>query len=157
MDKKYNAHTNKRSNTSKNGNKVIVNNYYQSKGEFLDSTSGSYSIFSIVLLLLIFINLSFLFFNNGEKMFFSSLLEALGNNDMVVDIEVVRNFSQQRITDDWTFWLSKDLQIGISFNWLRNFINSFIMPLLSMVAFFLAGVTQLIVFIGWILGFIFGR
>ena len=73
---------------------------------------------------------------------------------MVVDVDVVRNFSQSRITDDWTFWLSKELEIGISFNWLRNFINNFIMPILSMVAFFLAGITQLIVFIGWVIGFI---
>ena len=76
---------------------------------------------------------------------------------MVVDVYVVRNFSQSRITADWSLWLSKDLGIGISFNWLRDFINNFIMPILSMVAFFLAGVTQLIVFIGWVIGFIFGR
>lgn len=156
MNTKYNAH-NTKTKTGNSGNKVIVNNYYHSKGEFLDSSYDSYSIFRIVLLLLIFINLSFLFFNNGEKLFFSSFLEALGKNDMVVDVDVVRNFSQQRITDDWTFWLSKDLGIGISFNWLRNFLNNFIMPLLSLVAFFLAGVTQLIVFIGWVIGFIFGR
>lgn len=156
MNTKYNAH-NTKTKIGKNGNKVIVNNYYHSKGEFLDSSSGSYSIFSIILLLLIFINLSFMFFNNGEKMFFSSFLESLGNNNMVVDVDVVRNFSQSRITADWSLWLSKDLGIGISFNWLRDFINSFIMPLLSMVAFFLAGITQLIVFIGWLIGFIFGR
>ena len=156
MNQKYNNH-NVKTKTGKNGNKIIVNNYYRSNGEFLDSSSDSFSLFRIILFLLIFINLSFLFFNNGEKMFFSSLLESLGNNNMVVDVDVVRNFSQSRITDDWTFWLSKDLEIGISFNWLRNFINNFIMPILSMVAFFLAGVTQLIVFIGWVIGFIFGR
>ena len=156
MNTKYNAH-NFKTKTGKNGNKIIVNNYYHSKGEFLDSSSSGYSIFSIVLLLLIFINLSFLFFNNGEKMFFSSFLESLGNNDMVVNVDVVRNFSQQRITEDWTFWLSKDLGIGISFNWLRNFINSFIMPILSLASFFLAGIVQLVYFITWLLGFIFGR
>lgn len=156
MNHKYNAH-NVQTKTGKNGNKIIVNNYYHSKGEFLDSSSGGYSLFSVVLLLLIFINLSFLFFNNGEKMFFSSFLESLDNNNIVVDVDVVRNFSQSRITDDWTFWLNKKLEIGISFNWLRNFINNFIMPILSMVAFFLAGITQLIVFIGWVIGFIFGR
>lgn len=155
MNTKYNAH-NTKTKTGKNGNKVIVNNYYNSNGEFLDS-AGSYSIFKIVLLLLIFINLSFLFFNNGEKMFFSSFLESLGNNNMVVDVDVVRNFSQSRITKDWTLWLSKDLNIGITFNWLRDFLNNFVMPILSMIAFFLAGVTQLIVFIGWVIGFIFGR
>ena len=156
MNTKYNAH-NTKTKTGKNGNKVIVNNYYQSKGEFLDSSSNGFSIFRIVLLLLIFINLSFLFFNNGEKMFFSSFLESLGISNMVVDVDVVRNFAQQRITADWSLWLSKDLGIGISFNWLRDFINNFIMPILSMVAFFLAGITQLIVFIGWVIGFIFGR
>lgn len=124
-------------------------------GRFLDESSHS-GLFTIIILVLIFINLSYLFFNNGGQMSFSSLLNGLSEMPSV-DVDVVRNFSQSRITADWSLWLSKDLGIGISFNWLRDFINSFIMPLLSMVAFFLAGLTQLIVFIGWVIGFIFGR
>lgn len=124
-------------------------------GQYLNSSSHS-GLFSVIIMVLIFINLSYLFFNNGNQMSFSSFLNGLSDMPSV-NVDVVRNFSQSRITDDWTFWLSKKLEIGISFNWLRNFINSFIMPLLSMVAFFLAGVTQLIVFIGWVIGFIFGR
>ena len=124
-------------------------------GHYLDSSSHS-CLFSVIIMVLIFINLSYLFFNNGNQMSFSSFLNGLSDMPSV-NVDVVRNFSQQRITDDWTFWLSKELEIGISFNWLRNFINSFIMPLLSMVAFLLAGLTQLIVFIGWVIGFIFGR
>ena len=124
-------------------------------GQYLDRSSH-FGLFSLIIMVLIFVNLSYLFFNNGSQMSFSSFLNGL--SDMpAVDVDVVRNFSQQRITDDWTFWLSKDLGIGISFNWLRNFLNNFIMPLLSIVAFFLAGLTQLIVFIGWVIGFIFGR
>ena len=124
-------------------------------GQYLDRSSH-FGLFTLIIMVLIFVNLSYSFFNNGSQMSFSSLLNGL--SDMpAVDVDVVRNFSQSRITDDWTFWLSKDLEIGISFNWLRNFINNFIMPILSMVAFFLAGVTQLIVFIGWVIGFIFGR
>lgn len=124
-------------------------------GRFLDESSH-FGLFTIIILVLIFINLSYLFFNNGGQMSFSSLLNGLSEMPSV-DVDVVRNFSQSRITADWSLWLSKDLGIGISFNWLRDFINSFIMPLLSMVAFFLAGLTQLIVFIGWVIGFIFGR
>ena len=124
-------------------------------GQYLDSSSH-FGLFSVIIMVLIFINLSYLFFNNGNQMSFSSFLNGLSDIPSV-NVDVVRNFSQQRITDDWSLWLSKDLGIGISFNWLRDFINNFIMPLLSMVAFFLAGVTQLIVFIGWVIGFIFGR
>lgn len=124
-------------------------------GQYLDSSSR-FGLFSVIIMVLIFINLSYLFFNNGNQMSFSSLLNGLSDMPSV-NVDVVRNFSQQRITSDWSLWLSKDLGIGISFNWLRDFINSFIMPLLSMVAFFLAGLTQLIVFIGWVIGFIFGR
>ena len=123
---------------------------------FLDESTSHSGLFTIIILVLIFINLSYLFFNNGGQMSFSSLLNGLSEMPSV-DVDVVRNFSQSRITADWSLWLSKDLGIGISFNWLRDFINSFIMPLLSMVAFFLAGLTQLIVFIGWVIGFIFGR
>lgn len=124
-------------------------------GQYLDSSSHS-GLFSVIIMLLIFVNLSYLFFNNGNQMSFSSFLNGLSDIPSV-NVDVVRNFSQSRITADWSLWLSKDLGIGISFNWLRDFINSFIMPLLSMVAFFLAGITQLIVFIGWVIGFIFGR
>lgn len=126
-----------------------------SNGQYLDSSSH-FGFFSVIIMVLIFINISYLFFNNGNQMSFSSFLNGLSDMPSV-NLDVVRNFSQSRITSDWSLWLSKDLGIGISFNFLRDFINSFIMPLLSMVAFFLAGVTQLIVFIGWVIGFIFGR
>lgn len=145
--------------SGKNGNKVIVNNYYRTntKGDYLDSSSSGNSILIVILLALFFVNLSYFFFNPGNSMFFSSFLNSLGNDNIVVDVSVVQNFSQSRITKDWTLWLSKELEIGITFNWLRDFLNNFVMPILSMVAFFLAGVTQLIVFIAWGLGFIFGR
>ena len=124
-------------------------------GQYLDNFSHP-ALFTLIIMFLILVNLSYLFYNNGNQMSFSSMLNGL--SDMPeVNVDVVRNFSQQRITDDWTFWLSKKLEIGISFNWLRNFINNFVMPILSMIAFFLAGVTQLIVFIGWLIAFIFGR
>ena len=129
---------------------------FNNSGRFLDESTSHFGLFTIIILVLIFINLSYLFFNNGGQMSFSSLLNGLSEMPSV-NVDVVRNFSQSRITADWSLWLSKDLGIGISFNWLRDFINSFIMPLLSMVAFFLAGLTQLIVFIGWVIGFIFGR
>lgn len=124
-------------------------------GQYLDNSSHA-GLFSVTIMLLIFINLSYLFYNNGNQMSFSSLLNGL--SDMPnVDISVVQRFSNSRITEDWTFWLSKELEIGISFNWLRNFINSFIMPILSLASFFLAGIVQLVYFITWVLGFIFGR
>lgn len=124
-------------------------------GQYLDSSSH-FGLFTLLILVLIFVNLSYLFFNNGSQMSFSSFLNGLSDMPSV-NVDVVRNFSQSRITADWSLWLSKNLGIGISFNWLRDFINSFIMPILSLVAFFLAGLTQLIVFIGWVIGFIFGR
>lgn len=124
-------------------------------GQYLDSSSHS-GLFSVIIMVLIFINLSYLFYNNGNQMSFSSLLNGLSDMPSV-DISVVQRFSNFRITEDWTFWLSKELEIGISFNWLRNFINSFIMPILSLSSFFLAGIVQLVYFITWVLGFIFGR
>lgn len=124
-------------------------------GQYLDNSSHT-GLFSVIIMVLIFINLSYLFYNNGNQMSFSSLLNGLSDMPSV-DISVVQRFSNSRITEDWTFWLSKELEIGISFNWLRNFINSFIMPILSLASFFLAGIVQLVYFITWTLGFIFGR
>lgn len=124
-------------------------------GQYLDSSSHS-GLFSVIIMLLIFINLSYLFYNNGNQMSFSSLLNGL--SDMPnVDITVVQRFANSRITADWSLVLSENLGISISFNWLRNFINTFIMPILSVSAFFLAGIVQLVYFITWVLGFIFGR
>jgi len=126
-----------------------------SNGQYLDSNSHS-GLFSIIIMVLFFINMSYLFYNNGSQMSFSSLLN--GFSDMPsVDISVVRNFTNSRITGDWSLWLSESLGIGISFNWLRDFLNTFIMPILSLFTFFLAGLVQLVYFITWSLGFIFGR
>ena len=124
-------------------------------GQYLDYSSHS-GLFSVIIMLLIFINLSYLFYNNGNQMSFSSLLNGLSDMPSI-DISVVQRFSNTRITADWSLWLSEELGIGISFNWLRDFINSFIMPILSVSAFFLAGIVQLVYFITWVLGFIFGR
>lgn len=124
-------------------------------GQYLDSSSHS-GLFSVIIMLLIFINLSYLFYNNGNQMSFSSLLNGLSDMPSV-DISVVQRFANSRITADWSLVLSESLGISISFNWLRNFINSFIMPILSVSSFFLAGIVQLVYFITWVLGFIFGR
>lgn len=124
-------------------------------GQYLDNSSHT-GLFSVIIMLLIFINLSYLFYNNGNQMSFSSLLNGLSDMPSV-DISVVQRFSNLRITADWSLVLSENLGISISFNWLRNFINTFIMPILSLSAFFLAGIVQLVYFITWVLGFIFGR
>lgn len=124
-------------------------------GQYLDVSIHT-GLFSIIIMLLIFINLSYLFYNNGNQMSFSSLLNGLSDMPSI-DISVVQKFSNSRITADWSLWLSKKYGIGISFNWLRDFINSFIMPILSLSSFFLAGIVQLVYFITWLLGFIFGR
>lgn len=126
-----------------------------SNGQYLDSNSHS-GLFSIIIVVLIFINLSYLFYNSGNQMSFSSLLNGLSDMPKV-DISVVQRFTNTRITNDWTLWLSEKLGIGITFNWLRDFLNNFIMPILSLLSFFLAGLVQLVYFITWSLGFIFGR
>lgn len=124
-------------------------------GQYLDSSSHS-GLFTLIIMLLIFVNLSYLFYNNGNQMSFSSLLNGLSDMPSI-DISVVQKFSDFRITKNWSLVLSEKLGIGISFNWLRDFINSFIMPIVSVTSFFLAGIVQLVYFITWLLGFIFGR
>lgn len=123
-------------------------------GQYLDSTSHS-GLFTIIIMLLIFINMAYLFYNSGNQMSFSSFLNGLSDMPKV-DISVVQRFTNSRITGDWSLWLSERLGIGISFNWLRDFLNNFIMPILSLLSFFLAGLVQLVYFITWSLGFIFG-
>lgn len=124
-------------------------------GQYLDNSSHT-GLFTLIIMVLIFVNLSYLFYNNGNQMSFSSLLYGLSDMPSV-DISVVQKFSNSGITADWSLVLSESLGISISFNWLRNFINSFIMPILSLASFFLAGIVQLVYFITWTLGFIFGR
>ena len=73
-------------------------------GQYLDSSSHS-GLFSVIIMVLIFINLSYLFYNNGNQMSFSSLLNGLSDMPSV-DISVVQRFSNSRITADWSLIIS---------------------------------------------------
>ena len=76
---------------------------------------------------------------------FRGLLDSLANAP-TIDMSIIIDFaSKMYITDDWT----------VAFNWLRDFLNSFVMPILSVVFYFCVSVAQLLLFLIWTIKFLF--
>lgn len=75
---------------------------------------------------------------------FTSLLEAFSSAPSI-PTSWITSFVSNKIVADW----------GV-FEFLRNFLNSFVMPLLGTVSFVAVGVAQIITYATWILGTLFG-
>ena len=76
---------------------------------------------------------------------FRGLLDSLANAP-TIDMSTIIDFaSKMYITDDWT----------VAFNWLRDFLNSFVMPIISVAIYFCVSVAQLLLFLIWAIKFLF--
>ena len=76
---------------------------------------------------------------------FRGLLDSLANAP-TIDMSTIIDFaSRMYITDDWT----------VAFNWLRDFLNNFVMPILSVAIYFCVSVAQLLLFLIWAIKFLF--
>lgn len=76
---------------------------------------------------------------------FRGLLESFANAP-TIDMSTIIDFaSNMYITEDWT----------VAFNWLRDFLNNFVMPIISVVIYFCVSVAQLLLFLVWAIKFLF--
>lgn len=75
---------------------------------------------------------------------FYSLLTVLSNAKVINIADIMEDFNNLVITSDWSI-----------FNWLKDFINNFIMPIISVVTYFALSIAQLFVFVFWIVKFLF--
>lgn len=75
---------------------------------------------------------------------FSSFLETLSNVPSI-PTSWIKSFVSNTIESDW----------GL-FNFFKEFLNRFIMPLLGVISFFCIGVVQLLTYAIYVVGFLFG-
>lgn len=89
---------------------------------------------------------SFVWAVTGTKSIFSfsTFLETLSNVPQI-PTNWIRSFVNNTIESDWQL-----------FNFFRDFLNRFIMPLLGVISFLCIGVAQLITYAIWFVGLLFG-
>lgn len=75
---------------------------------------------------------------------FRGLLSSFENAPTIDMSSIVDFASKMYITDDWT----------VAFNWLRDFLNNFVMPILSVAIYFSVSVAQLLLFLIWAIKFL---
>lgn len=108
-------------------------------------TERSVSLFSVVFIILaVFAYLSAVTGRN-QVFTFTGMLQAFSNSPSIPLADIVNFMGNLRIEKDWT----------VFGNWLRDFINDFLLPLNSIVVYFSVAVAQLVVYIIWFLKILF--
>lgn len=136
--------------TSKNG-VVSTTSHYRSdyKPDTLISVerhdTSFHTIFGVVFIMLFIVNFFYSATGNTSTFSFSSLLYALHEAPQI-PIDWIRDFSNLQITSDWT----------VAFNWLRDFLNNFVMKIITAGLFLCTGVVQLITYAVYFIGILFG-
>ena len=103
------------------------------------------SIFGVIFMMLFIVNFFYSATGNTSTFSFSSMLYALQEAPQI-PIDWIRDFSNLQITSDWT----------IAFNWLRDFLNNFVMKIITAGLFICTGVVQLITYAVYFIGILFG-
>lgn len=110
-------------------------------------TSYSYrnfNLFGIVFIILFVFAFVSSVMGLDSNVSFSTLLQALSNAKTIDIASIMSAFNDLRITADWAV-----------FNWLKTFINQFLMPLISVLTYFALSIAQLFVFLFWVVRFLF--
>ena len=105
------------------------------------NVGGLFPLIFVILCLFAFVSA---FMGRGTTVTFRGLLSSIANAP-TIDMSTVIDFaSKMYITEDWT----------VAFNWLRDFLNSFVMPILSVAFYFCVSVAQLLLFLIWAIKFL---
>ena len=112
----------------------------------IDSRPNPYPTVFVVLFLILFI-INFFYSATGttSTFSFSSMLYAFQEAPQI-PIDWIRDFSNLQITSDWT----------AAFNWLRDFLNNFVMKIITAGLFICTGVVQIITYAVYFIGILFG-
>ena len=103
------------------------------------------SVFSVIFMVLFIINFFYSATGNSSSFSFSSLLQAIQNAPSV-PTDWIKTFSDLRITADWT----------VAFNWLRDFLNNYVMKLITVFLFLCTGIVQLLTYSIYFISILFG-
>lgn len=116
-----------------------------SRSNDVERNFSASSVFSVVFMVLFIINFFYSATGNPSSFSFSSLLQAIGNAPSV-PTDWIKSFSELRISADWT----------VAFNWLRDFLNNYVMKLITVFLFLCTGIVQLITYGLYFVGILFG-
>lgn len=75
---------------------------------------------------------------------FSTFLETMSNVPQI-PTNWIKSFVNNTIESDWQL-----------FNFFRDFLNRFVMPLLGVISFLCVGLAQLVTYAVWLVGLLFG-
>lgn len=103
------------------------------------------SLFGVFFVLVFVVN--FFYAVTGSDSFFSftSLLSTFEKAPSI-NTDWILKFGNLKITDDWTKL----------FNWLRDFINDYIIKIITIVLYLCTGVAQLVTYFCYFVGILFG-
>lgn len=124
-----------------NFNAYQTNKYYVSRSGYSIAPA---SIFSVIFVLLAVINFFYASVGFEQTFTFSHMLEKFSTIEPV-GIEWIRDFAEMRIEEDWSV-----------FNWFRDFLNNFIMKLVTAFLFLCTGLVELIRYAYFFVGILFG-
>ncbi len=140
--------------TEKRDLKVAMKNYrnlQQSSGtskRVSDSVLNDmiYGLGKVVMVWLLLFAMISALTGREQNLTFSGLLNALSNAPTIDIASIFKDMNNLYIDSDWS-----DL-----FNWLRDFLNQFVMPIISVVVYYCLCFAQLAVYLIWFIGFLFG-
>lgn len=140
--------------TEKRDLKVAMENYrnlQQSSGiskRVSDSVLNDmiYGLGKVVMVWLLLFAMISALTGREQNLTFSGLLNALSNAPTIDIASIFKDMNNLYIDSDWS-----DL-----FNWLRDFLNQFVMPIISVVVYYCLCFSQLAVYLIWFVGFLFG-
>lgn len=105
------------------------------------NVGGLFPLIFVILFVFAFVSS---FMGRETTVTFRGLLSSFSNAP-TIDMSTIIDFaSNLYITDDWT----------VAFNWLRDFLNNFIMPIVGVAIYFSVSVAQLLLFLVWAIKFL---
>ena len=105
------------------------------------NVGGLFPLIFVILCLFAFVSA---FMGRQTTVTFRGLLSSIANAPTIDMSSIIDFASKMYITEDWT----------VAFNWLRDFLNSFVMPILSVAIYFCVSVAQLLLFLIWAIKFL---
>ena len=136
-----------RSQKRANRNFRATFNYYQNNNTYVQK-KGYYvapaTIFTVIFVLLFVTNFFYATVGYEQTFTFSHLLEKFSAIEPV-GIDWIRDFADMRIEEDWSV-----------FNWFRDFLNNFVMKIVTAFLFLCTGLVELVRYAYFFVGILFG-
>lgn len=122
-------------------------NYYQNNNTYVQKKGYSIApatIFTVIFVLLFVTNFFYATVGYEQNFTFSHLLEKFSTIEPV-GIDWIRDFADMRIEEDWSV-----------FNWFRDFLNNFVMKIVTAFLFLCTGLVELVRYAYFFVGILFG-